>query len=115
MVFNALQINSYVFSEEIGTKAKKSVWLTRGQHNGICEVRSQRQSLHWPSSGDVWVWVCTFWRPQCPGHSMNVVVHIGKKKAFQTGFPSSDELDQQLSSFLEFPVVSAAACNSAGR
>ena len=32
MVFNALQINSYVFSEEIGAIAKKSVRSTKGQH-----------------------------------------------------------------------------------
>ena len=33
MVFNALQINSSVFSEKTGAKAKKSVWSTKGQHN----------------------------------------------------------------------------------
>ena len=42
MVFNALQINSYVFSEECKWK-KKSVRSTKG---GICGVRTQRRSHH---------------------------------------------------------------------
>ena len=56
MVFNALQINSYVFSEESGANAKKiSVWSTKNQHTGICGVRTQRRSHHWPSSGRLWL------------------------------------------------------------
>ena len=54
MVFNALQINGYVFSEEIGASAKK----VRSVDTGICGVRTQRRSHHWPSSGDVWVRAC---------------------------------------------------------
>ena len=30
MVFDSLQINSYVFSEEIGANAQKTVWSTKG-------------------------------------------------------------------------------------
>ena len=78
MVFNAFQINSYVFSKEIGANAKK-VWSTKDQHTGICGVRTQCRSHHWPSSGDVWVRACNVWLPQCPSYSLNVVVHIGKQ------------------------------------
>ena len=39
MVFNALEINSYVFSEEIGANAKM-VRSTKGQHTGICGANS---------------------------------------------------------------------------
>ena len=82
MVFIALQINSYVFSKEIGANAKKSFQSTKGQHTGICGVRTQRRLHHWPSSGDVCssVRACNVWLPQCPAYSMNVVVHIGKQR-----------------------------------
>ena len=40
MVFNALQINSYVFIEEIGANEKKFVWSTKGQHTVTGSVNS---------------------------------------------------------------------------
>ena len=77
MVFNALQIKSYAFSEEIGANAKKNPF---GRRKVICGVRTWRRSHHWPASGDVWVRACNVWLPQCPGCFMNVVVHIGKQR-----------------------------------
>ena len=64
MVFNALPINSYDFSEECKWK-KKSVRSTKG---GICGVRTQRRSHHHTghpveTSGCGYA---TFWLPQGP-------------------------------------------------
>ena len=83
MVFIALQINSYVFSEEIGTNAKKIRSVNEGStlsdwHQQIANSASIiLLAIH---SGDVWVWACNVWLPRCPSYSMNAVVHIGKQR-----------------------------------
>ena len=59
---------------------QKQKGRVEGQHTGICGLRTQRRSHHWPSDRDVWVQACNFWRPQCPSHSMNTVVHISKQR-----------------------------------
>ena len=76
MVFNALQINSYVFSEECKWKKIRSVderWHLRSANSASITSPS-----HWPCA-DVWVRACV-WLPQGPSDSMNVVVHIGKQR-----------------------------------
>ena len=81
MVFNALQINSYVFGEEC--KGKKICSVDERWHQRSANSASLTSPSHWPSSGDVWVRACNVWLPQGPSYSMNVVVRIGNK-AFQT-------------------------------
>ena len=88
MVFNSLQINSYVFSEEIGANAKKSVWLTKGRHTviGSCGVRTQRRSHHHHTGHPVETSGCghaTFGFRSAPATSMNVVAHIGKQRLYK--------------------------------
>ena len=67
MVFNALQINSYVFSEEIGANAKKNPF-GRLKFNtlSLAAAECELSVDHWPSSGDVWVRACNVCLPQCP-------------------------------------------------
>ena len=87
MVFNALLINSHIFSEECKCKKKNPFGRrkvkTRALASAECELRvsaDHRSPSHWPSSGDVWVQACNVWLPQCPSYSMNAVVHIGKQR-----------------------------------
>ena len=64
MVFNALQINSYVFGEECKWKKIRSVderWHLRSANSASITSQS-----HWPSSGDVWVRACNVWLPRGP-------------------------------------------------
>ena len=81
MVFNALQINSYVFSEEVGeNEKKKSVRSTKDQctHWYLRSANSASitsLAIQWSS-----VRACNGWLPQCPSYSMNVVMHIGKQR-----------------------------------
>ena len=83
MVFNALQINSYVFSEKIGANAKKIRSVNKrstlsDRHLQIANSASITSlAIH---SGDVWVRACNVWLPRCPSYSMNTVVHIGKQR-----------------------------------
>ena len=79
--FNALQINSYVFSEECKWKKIRSVdesWHLRSANSASITSPS-----HWPSSGDVWVRAYNVWLRQGPSYSMNVVVHIGKQRLYK--------------------------------
>ena len=79
MVFNALEINSFPFSEEIGANAKK------GPHTGICGVRTQCRSHQWPSSGDVCGAGMQRLASAVPQlKHMNVVVYIGRGKCTVT-------------------------------
>ena len=85
MVFNALQINSYVFSEEC--KWKKNLFGQRKVAFAECELELSVDHItsppHWPSSEDVWVRACNVWLPQGPSYSMNVVVRIGKQRLYK--------------------------------
>ena len=62
---------------------KKSVLSTKGQHTGICGLRTQRRphTDHWPSIQ--WRHLgkpCNVWLPQCPSYSINAMVHFGKQR-----------------------------------
>ena len=81
MVFNALQINSYVFSEEC--KGKKICSVDERWHLRSANSASTTSPSHWPSSGDVWVRACNVWLPQGPSYSMNVVVRVGKQRLYK--------------------------------
>ena len=82
MVFNALQINSCVFSEELVQMQKNPFGHKRSTlsdwHLQIANSASITSlAIH---SGDIWVRACNVWLPRCPSYSMNAVVHIGKRR-----------------------------------
>ena len=83
MVFNALQINSYVFSEECKWKKICSVderWHLRSANSASITSPSHSVTGH-PVA--VWVRACNVWLPQGPSYSMNVVVRIGKQRLYK--------------------------------
>ena len=81
MVFNALQINSHVFSEEC--KWKKNPFGRRKVASAECELSighiTITLAIQWRRLGAAY----NVWRPQGPSYSMNVVVHIGKQRLYK--------------------------------
>ena len=83
MVFNALQINSYVFSEEIGANAKKIRLVDERSTQSLaaaeCELSVDYITGH-PAETSGCGHATFGFRSAPAGYSMNVVVRIGKQR-----------------------------------
>ena len=85
MVFNALQINSYVFLRRNWCKCKKKIHSVNERstlsdwHLQIANSASITSlAIH---SGDFWVRACNVWLLRCLSYRMSVVVHqVGKQR-----------------------------------